>query len=123
MTIEEASKKYNIPIKILKEYESWGLFQEVKKVMGSWQYDETDLERLSLIMTLHDLDFTVEEVEKYMKLSLEKNEGECLNLLNKKRKGILDEVHLKEKQLLRIDYLRYEKDLYIDATFNFSFYL
>ena len=110
MTIEEASKKYNIPIKILKEYESWGLFQEVKKVMGSWQYDETDLERLSLIMTLHDLDFTVEEVEKYMKLSLEKNEGECLNLLNKKRKVILDEVHLKEKQLLRIDYLRYEMD-------------
>ena len=96
MTIEEASKKYNIPIKILKEYESWGLFQEVKKVMGSWQYDETDLERLSLIMTLHDLDFTVGEIEKYMKLSLEKNEGECLNLLNKKRKGILDEVHLKE---------------------------
>ena len=72
MTIEEASKKYNIPIKILKEYESWGLFQEVKKVMGSWQYDETDLERLSLIMTLHDLDFTVEEVEKYMKLFLKK---------------------------------------------------
>ena len=72
MTIEEASKKYNIPIHILKEYESWGLCQEVKKVMGSWQHDETDLERLSLIMTLHDLDFTVEEIEKYMKLSLEK---------------------------------------------------
>ena len=75
MTIEEASKKYNIPIHILKEYESWGLCQEVKKVMGSWQYDETDLERLSLIMTLHDLDFSVEEIEKYMKLSLKKNEN------------------------------------------------
>lgn len=49
MTIEEESKKYNISIHILKEYESWGLCQEVKKVMGSWQYDETDLERLSLI--------------------------------------------------------------------------
>lgn len=59
MTIEEASKKYNIPIHILKEYESWGLCQEVKKVMGFWQYDETDLERLSLIMTLYDLDFSV----------------------------------------------------------------
>ena len=45
-----------------------------------------------------------------MKLSLKKNENECLNLLNKKRKGILDEVHLKEKQLSRIDYLRYEMD-------------
>ena len=31
-------------------------------------------------------------------------------LLNKKRKGILDEVHLKEKHLSRIDYLRYEMD-------------
>lgn len=51
--------KNNIPIHILKEYESWGLCQEVKKVMESWQYDETDLERLSLIMTLYDLDFSV----------------------------------------------------------------
>ena len=74
--------------------------------MGSWQYDETDFERLSLIMMLYGLDFTVEEIKKYMKLSLEKNERECLKLLNKKRKG----VHLKEKQLSRIDYLRYEMD-------------
>ena len=37
----------------------WGLCQEVKKVMGSWQYDETDLKILSLIMTLYDLDFSV----------------------------------------------------------------
>ncbi|WP_270832267.1 MerR family transcriptional regulator [Faecalibacillus intestinalis] len=59
ITIEEASKKYNIPIHILKEYESWGLCQEVKKVMESWQYDETDLKILSLIMTLYDLDFSV----------------------------------------------------------------
>ena len=59
ITIEEASKKFNIPIHILKEYESWGLCQEVKKVMGSWQYDETDLKILSLIMTLYDLDFSV----------------------------------------------------------------
>ena len=54
--------------------------------MGSWQYDETDFERLSLIMMLYGLDFTVEEIKKYMKLSLEKNERECLKLLNKKEK-------------------------------------
>ena len=59
---------------------------------------------------LYGLDFTVEEIKKYMKLSLGKNEREWLKLLNKKRKGILDEVHLKEKQLSRIDYLRYEMD-------------
>ena len=84
--------------------------QEVKKVIGSWKYDETYFERLRLIMMLYGLDFTVEEIKKYMKLSLEKNEREWLKLLNKKRKGILDEVHLKEKQLSKIDYLRYEMD-------------
>ncbi|WP_329992223.1 MerR family transcriptional regulator [Faecalibacillus intestinalis] len=31
--------------------------------MGSWQYDETDFERLSLIMMLYGLDFTVEEIK------------------------------------------------------------
>ena len=53
---------------------------------------------------------SLKEIKKYMKLSLGKNEREWLKLLNKKRKGILDEVHLKEKQLSRIDYLRYEMD-------------
>ena len=62
MTIHEASERYKIPIKILKEYEKWGLCGEVKKVMGAWQYDETDIERLGMIMTLHDIGFTNEEV-------------------------------------------------------------
>ena len=61
-------------------------------------------------MMLYGLDFTVEEIKKYMNFLWKKNERECLKLLNKKRKGILDEVHLKEKQLSRIDYLRYEMD-------------
>lgn len=41
MTIQEASERYMIPIKILKEYESWGLCGAVKKVMGAWQYGKT----------------------------------------------------------------------------------
>jgi DNA-binding transcriptional MerR regulator len=110
MTIKEASKKYNIPIKILQKYESWGLCGEVKKVMGSWHYDDSDLERLSLIMTLHDIGFTNEEIEKYMRLLLkrESSEQERMEMLNNKRNGTLDEIHFKEKQLDRLDYLRFE---------------
>ena len=59
MTIYEASERYCIPIQILREYESWGLCGEVKKVMGSWRYDDSDLERLVTIMTLHDIGFTL----------------------------------------------------------------
>lgn len=109
MTIKEASEKYNIPIEILKEYESWGLCGTVKKVMGAWQYDDSDLERLSMIMTLHDTGFRNEEVETYMRLLLEgeSTESERMRMLNKKRDSALDEIHFRERQLDRLDYLRH----------------
>ncbi len=80
MTKEEASKNYRIPVEILDEYESWGLCGSIKQAMGHWQYDDQDLERLSLIM----------------------------NILNALRDRKLDEIHLKEKQVERLDYLRYK---------------
>lgn len=88
MTIEEASRQYHIPMKILREYESWGLCGAVKKVMGAWQYDDTDIERLSTILTLHDIGFTSREVETYMRLLLEQ-EGDHrarLRMLDQKRR-------------------------------------
>ena len=56
--MEEASERYSIPLEILREYESWGLCGAVKKVMGAWQYDDTDLEHLSTIITLLDIGFS-----------------------------------------------------------------
>lgn len=110
MTILEASERYQIPMNILQEYESWGLCGAVKQVMGAWQYDDTDLERLSIIMTLHDIGFTTEEVKTYMRLLLE-CEDSCLQrleMLEQKRRAALDEIHFKEHQLQRLDYLRHE---------------
>lgn len=110
MTIYEASERYNIPLKILREYESWGLCGTVKQVMGAWQYDERDLERLSMIMTLHDVGFSNEEVEAYMRLLLEGEDAGAkrMRMINERRDKALGEIHLKEKQLERLDYLRYE---------------
>lgn len=110
MTIQEASERYQIPMHILREYESWGLCGAVKKVMGNWQYDDTDLERLSTIMTLHDIGFTTEEVERYMRLLQEGtlSSAQRLRMLEKKRSAALDEIHFKEHQLQRLDYLRHE---------------
>ena len=110
MTIEEAHRRYNIPVEILKEYESWGLCGAVKTVMGAWQYDEEDVERLSLIMTLHDVGFSKEEVESYMRLLLEgeNTEAKRMKMLDAHRNGTLDEIHFKQRQLDRLDYLRYK---------------
>ena len=110
MTIQEASGHYQIPMEVLLEYERWGLCGAVKKVMGDWQYDDTDLERLSTIMTLHDIGFTTDEVEAYMRLLLEgaPSGTQRLRMLEEKRIAALDEIHFKEHQLQRLDYLRHE---------------
>lgn len=110
MTIQEASERYRIPIWLLQEYERWGLCGTAGKKMGRWQYDDTDLERLSTIMTLRDIGFTTEEVEVYMRLLLEQTQTEQqrLKMLETKRAAALDEIHFKERQLQRLDYLRHE---------------
>jgi Predicted transcriptional regulators len=110
MNKKEVSQKYNIPIRILNEYESWGLCNVVKIVMGEWQYDDQDLERLSTIMALHDIGFKNKEIEQYMRLLLEtpNSKQARIDFLTEKRKSKLDEIHLQEKQLERIDYLRHE---------------
>ena len=103
MTIQEASERYHIPMHILRAYESWGLCGAAKKVMGRRQYDDT-------VLTLHDIGFTTEEVELYMRLLLEQRhtEEQRLQMLEEKRSAALDEIHFRERQLQRLDYLRHE---------------
>lgn len=110
MTVSEASEKYNIPVDILNEYERWGLCSLDKKDTGDRQYDDTDLDRLSMIMTLHDIGFNSNEAERYMRLLLDgkDTENERLRMLNKLRNNALDEIHIKEKQLERMDYMRHK---------------
>lgn len=95
MTIDEVCERYCVPKSILEEYEKLGLCSSVKCVMGQWQYDDTDVERLSLIMTLHDVGFENEEVEKYMRLLLSGGDTRKarLNMLEKLRQKAVDEIH------------------------------
>ena len=110
MTIHEASERYNIPISILREYEGWGLCDTVKTVMGAWQYDDEDIERLSMIMTLHDIGFEHDEIENYMRLLLrgDSTEAERMRILKQQRDKTLDEIHFQERRLDRLDYLRHQ---------------
>ncbi|HJA30229.1 MAG TPA: MerR family transcriptional regulator [Candidatus Eisenbergiella pullicola] len=109
MTIYEASERYNIPMDILREYESWELGGAVNHRMSSRQYDDSDLERLSLIMTLHDVGFQSPEIETYMRMLLkpEGTQKQRMRMLDQKRDDMLDEIHFREKQLERLDFLRH----------------
>lgn len=90
MTIDEVSRCYGIPLKALQEY------------------DNADPERLSVLITLHQIGFESAEIEAYMKLlEKEDSDGQRLRILERKRRRLLDEIHFQEKQLSQLDYLRY----------------
>ena len=100
MTIDEVCERYCIPKSVLEEYEKLGLCSSVKCVMGQWQYDDMDVERLSLIMTLHDVGFTNEEVEAYMRLLLSGGDTRDarLKMLDKLRQQAVDEIHFHQSR-------------------------
>ena len=85
MTIREVSERYNIPMEILKEYETWARKRAAQKTVGAWQYDDADLERLSLVLSLHEIGFDSREVELYLKLlGQEGTEAQRIRMLSQK---------------------------------------
>ena len=109
MTIDEVSSRYNIPLNILHEYERRE-YDAAKKTEDVRQYDDNDIEKLSMIMTLLDAGFNGDETESYMRMELsgENTSAQRLEMLNKRRNTALDEIHRKEDQLDRLDYLRHK---------------
>ena len=109
MTIQEASERYQIPMEVLRTYERCGLCPEAGQAAVERRYDGRDLERLSLILTLRDIGFTGEETERYMRL-LERpgTEGDRLRMLEEKRAAALADIHARERQVERMDYLRHQ---------------
>lgn len=85
--------------------------------MGAWQYDDQDIERLSMIMTLHDTGFSKDDIDEYMQLLISgKNNDECMKILNEKRQHTLDKIHILEKRLDNLDYLRNEMKNHINKA-------
>lgn len=90
MTIDEMSRCCGIPLKTLREYE------------------DTDPERLGVLITLHTIGFENSEIETYLSLlGREDSDSQRLRMLQRKRRSLLDEIHLLEKKLSHLDYLRY----------------
>ena len=110
MTTQETSERYQIPMDVLRAYECWNLCGLEEKVKGQWRYDDTDLERLGIIMTLLDVGFTIQEAEAYMRLQLDQNhtESQRLRMLEEKRGAALNQIHTMERQIQRLDDLRHK---------------
>jgi len=110
MTAEEICHRYGISPPILEEYRAWGLCSEGKAPAEEQQYNDQDLERLSTMMSLHKMGFPSDEIGDYMRLLVHEPAAKAdrLRILDRWRNALLDEIHSKEKQLQRMDYLRCE---------------
>ena len=106
MTGEEIHRQYLVPYEIIEEYRSFDLWKGKDKN----QFDDSDLQKISLVMILHNIGFIQPEVESYLRLVGTNCEtgAQRLHMLENRRRVVLDEIHEKEKQLMRIDDLRYE---------------
>lgn len=112
MTLFEVSEKYNIPPEIIKEYAMRRRCCENKNSAGTYDFDDKDLENLSIIVTLRDIGFTAEETQRYMRAKIYGKDNKCVCcMLSEKRNALLNDIHSKESQLQRLDYLKYKLEL------------
>lgn len=110
MTAEEIKKRYLVPVSILQEYEQLSICRKKKDENGILQYDDSDLERISLMLTLHGIGFETEETLVYMEkfLAGKSTQAERILMLEQKRGKLLDEIHDREHQISKVDYLRHQ---------------
>ena len=110
MTKEEIQKCCMISDHILNEYE-----EIIKQVIGDGGVfkkspEGYDVGMLSLMITLHDAGFSEKETREYMKRALQREDKteELLEMLDEKLRHILEMIHIKEEQLDKLDYLRFQ---------------
>ena len=90
MDQQELSRCCAIPPERLAEY---------RRLRGG----DCDVPRLSLFLSLRDLDFSPEEAAAY----LDASPAERLRRLETRREALLTEIHRREEQLCRLDCLRH----------------
>ena len=103
MKRQDMSDIYGISPSTLDYYES---LNKVKKD----EYNEEDIEKISLILSLQKLNFVQEDIDDFMHLNQldEQTLFKRINILKRKRRQLLDDIHHKQKTLDDLDCLLYQ---------------
>ena len=102
LKIGEFANIFNISIKTVRFYEEKGLFKPfyIDKYSGYRYYDEKNIEEMSKILYLKDLDFSLEEIKNYDENRIKEKIEEYKSKIFKLNKNIdiLNELNLKNKR-------------------------
>ena len=99
MRIKEVSKRFNVSITALRYYEKVGLFEDVNRVNGIREYEDKDIERLSLILTLKNIELNEQGAH---------TKKQQIQVLKLERQKLLDSIHNQQKNIDSLDYLIYQ---------------
>lgn len=110
LRIKEVSECFNISSATLRYYEKMGLFEDVIRVNGIREYEERDIERLSLIITLKSAGLKIETMAKFIELekSGEVTKKQKIKMLKNERQKLLDDIHDQQNKLYVLDCLIYQ---------------
>ena len=103
MTIEEASKKFNITKQEIKTYEKKGF---IKK--ESEEYADETFRHLGVLRTLLSAGMDDKDIIKYLKVLDNGTTQEQTAILRGYRAKLLDHIHTEQQSLDNIDYLIYQ---------------
>lgn len=104
MTIEQASKRFNMSVDEIRKYLAEGYIEK-----NGDELEESDFENMGLISTLLKTGMAKQDVCRYLELlKLQGTENERIRLLRGYRAKLLDEIHKKQQSLDHIDYIIYE---------------
>lgn len=110
LRIKEVSERFNITTATLRYYEKMGLFEDVSRINGIREYEDKDIERLSLIITLKNTGLSIEAIAKF--IELDKDGANTINqrikMLKNERQKILDDIHEQQNNLYSLDCLIYQ---------------
>ena len=106
MNIEEASEFFAMNPDNIRDYEKQGLLQVCKDEQGDVELHDDDAHRLCFIRTMVDAGSEIETIKRFLDLrDGNKNQNEQIQILKKQRFRLLDDIHVKQQLLDRIDFI------------------
>ena len=116
MTIKEVSAKYGVPQDTLRYYEKAGMIPPVSRTAGGIRdYQDEDLSWVELALCMRSAGLPVEAIANYVRLTQQGDSTipDRLALLQKQRRGLLDQQSQISATLERLSYKisRYEDAL------------
>ena len=106
-TIGEVAKKLGVATSTLRFYDKEGLLPFVSRSEGGVRvFREEDLNWLSTIQCLKCTGMSIQEIRRYIDLSLQGDEtiGERMELIDRRRAAVQDQIAQLQKTLRTLDY-------------------